>query len=301
MFRYYERAIREWLAQKRPAPAIELIFLIVDQHNPAIERVLESLEMLLVSASAADVRAGVGWGGVRIGKLIKYLQADPTVESARLMAIEWSFLSLLLRAGESPKTLFAALANQPAFFVELIGNIYRSTDERDGPARELTQQEQNRADLARQLLEKWQIIPGTQSDGSIAEAILRDWAEGVRGQAGAQKLEDVVDHSMGELFAHAPADGDGAWPCLPVRRIIDDWKSEELESGMSCERFNEYQPGSVTKPIPEKTWDELVQKHRKDATTLAGRWPRTAAFLRELAASYEGTSRRNKRDSLHDD
>jgi hypothetical protein len=297
----YEQAVREWLARKRPGPAVELLSLILDEHKPATVLVLETLEVSLVNANSTDVQAEVVWGGSRIGKLIKYVQNNPLGDNSRVLALEWSFLPLLLQAGESPETLFAALSRQPSLFVELLGTMYRRTDEREKPARELTQQEKNRAELARQLLDEWRVLPGTQLDGNVAETVLRDWAEGVREEAKAQKYEDAADYRMGELFAHAPAEADGVWPCVAVRRIVEDWKSEGLESGMRCERFNEYQPHSLREPAAEKTWDELVQKHRKHAEALAGKWPRTAALLRELAASYEGTARRHERDRFHEE
>jgi hypothetical protein len=179
--------------------------------------------------------------------------------------------------------------------------IYRRTDERDTDKKEATEAENNLAERARRLLDEWQFLPGIEANGNIDEQILRNWAEGVRQVAKSEKYEDVADYGVGELLAYAPAEADGMWPCMPVRKIIEDWKSEELESGIRCKRFNEYQPSSASKPIPEKSWRELADKHRKHAEALAGRWLRTAAVLRELAESYEGSARRRERDRIHED
>jgi hypothetical protein len=179
--------------------------------------------------------------------------------------------------------------------------MYRRKNGRNKPKRDLTEQENSRAEFARRLLEEWRILPGTQPDGSIVESLLRDWVEGVRLQAKVQKYDEVADYEIGELFAHAPAEPNGVWPCVPVRKIIEDWKSQDLEAGIRCERFNEYQPSSLRQPAAEKTWEEFAIKHRKHAETLAGRWPRTAALLRELAASYEGSARRHSRATTRDE
>lgn len=295
-----ERAVAEWLARKRPLPALELLSLIVDNQKPTVPLVFYTLEMLLATADARDVQSEVSYGGMRVGKLVKYLQGISSADKSRLIAIEWSFLPLLLGAHVMPETFFSALADQPSLFVELLGMLYRKTDERGTPAKPATQQEKNRAELAQKIFSEWRVVPGIRPDGTVDEDALRSWAEAVRQEAKTQKYEDVADDRMGELFAHAPAESDGIWPCVALRKIIEDWKSEELESGICCERFNEYQPDSLREPAEEKTWDDLVRKHRKHAEALAGRWPRTAALLRELAASYEGTARRHERDRLDD-
>ncbi len=297
----HERAVREWLARKRPGSAAELLFLILDEHKPSTALVLETLEVLLVSAATADVQSEVASGGSRIRKLIEYVQDTPLNDNSRVRALEWSFLPLLLQAGGSPRTLLAALTSQPNFFVELVGTIYRQNNQGEQSVTELTQQEKHRADLAWQLLDECRVLPGTQLDGIVTEMSLRNWAEGVREEARAQNLEEVADYRMGELFAHAPVEIDNVWPCVPVRKIIEDWKSEALEAGMRHKRFNDFQPDAFREPAAEKTWGGLARKHRKHAEALAGKWSRTAALLRELADLYEGIARRHERDRFFDD
>jgi hypothetical protein len=296
-----ERALRRWLDFKRAGPAIALLSLILDQQKPDPLLVIESLEMLTTVQNQQELQQEVAQSAFRISQLFEYLHKSPGLEASRIMVAEWNYLPLLHHSRTRPKQLFAALAEQPPFFVQILGMIYRREDERGADRKEPTEAKTNLGERARRLLDEWKSLPGTEADGCINEQTLRNWVEGVREAAKAQKYEDVACYRIGELLAHAPAEADGIWPCVPVRRIIEDWKREELESGIRCERFNEYQPSSGLKPIPERSWRELADKHRKHAEALAGRWLRTAAVLRELAESYEGSARRRESHLTYED
>ncbi|MCU7886726.1 MAG: hypothetical protein KZQ82_21265, partial [Candidatus Thiodiazotropha sp. (ex Lucinoma annulata)] len=62
-----------------------------------------------------------------IGTLFNQLQQDETVDDERLAAMEFKFLDLLNRYGNSqPRTLYRHLAERPEFYCEVIRTIYRS-------------------------------------------------------------------------------------------------------------------------------------------------------------------------------
>jgi hypothetical protein len=292
----HERAVRQWLDHKRAGPAIDLLSLILDQHKPSPLLVLQSLELLMTVENQLEVQREVAQGGYRLSQLIEFLHHSQGLDTSRIITIEWNFLPLLHHSATTPEQLFTTLAEQPAFFVQILGFIYRRSDEPHESKKEASSAEKNLAERARHLLDDWKRLPGTEADGTINEKTLRLWAEEGREIAKVKKYEDVADHAMGELLAHAPAEADGVWPCVPVRKMLEDWKSKDLESGLSSERFNQYQPNSVRNPIPETSWQELADKHRKHAGALAGRWLRTAACLRDLAESYERSARRRERE-----
>ena len=48
----------------------------------------------------------------------------------------------------------------------------------------------------------------------------------------------IGDQMIGQVLAHAPADEDGTWPCLPVRELIEFTRSKDLEVGIQTGVYN---------------------------------------------------------------
>ena len=288
----HERAIREWLKASRTKPAVELIaFLLHDNLTLDPALVAESLNMWLAQSLSAELlRDEFDQGGHRIGKLVEFLQSSPSVLRSDVAAFEWQLLPLLERSHVKPLALSAELSENPSLFVDLIGAVAAKRKAAETGA--LTDGERSRAFISNQLLELWATIPGTQPDGSIDAAYFLDWANKARELAQQRDIVEVCEFRIGELLSESPPGTDEIWPCEMVRQLIEKWRSERLESGLSIERFNRYQPNSSRHEVPEKTWQELAAKHRRAAEKLAGRWLRTAALLRDLTSSYDGTARR---------
>ena len=123
-----------------------------------------------------------------IQQLIGYLQqhiASTDISSQRLATIEWRYLELLQYSVVIPKTLYAVLADEPQFFVDLIQLMFRSENEESQKVEgELTEDEikNEKAKLnnAYNLLHDWNQIPGTQDDGAVDFDKLLNWVEKVR-------------------------------------------------------------------------------------------------------------------------
>jgi hypothetical protein len=287
----YERAVRKWHEVKTPNPALDVLSFILDKHKPDPVLVMETLELLLTS-DEGTLREEQAQSGSRVSKLVEYLQESSGLDRRRLMMLEWNYLNWLLHTRTEPKTLLESLSKQPLFFVDIVSLMYKP---REGRGRKAPSELQKlKAEKADRLLDELRSIPGTCTDGSIDENVLRTWIDTVRGEAGKRKIKEPAEFKIGEILSVAPEDLNATWPCEAVRNVIEDLRNEHIERGIAQERFNRFQPNSIRREIAEKSWSDLAKKYRDHAKAVATRWPRTAGILRGLADSCERSARRHQ-------
>jgi hypothetical protein len=89
----------------------------------------QCVRALLAALSSSE--PSYAMDGYHIVELIKFLQAEPSVNQDDLFKVEWAYVPLLDRhRGAAPKLLESRLANDPEFFCEVIRLIYRSEERR---------------------------------------------------------------------------------------------------------------------------------------------------------------------------
>lgn len=103
---------------------------------------------------------------------------------------------------------------------------------------------------------------------------------------------ELRDITLGEVFANAPSEEDGSWPCIPVREVIEEVESRELENGFATGIANKR--GIFSKSLGEGGKQEraLATKYEAYAKACQSMYPRTAAVLMRVAVNYinEGQS-----------
>ena len=92
-------------------------------------------------------------------------------------------------------------------------------------------------------------------------------------------------------MANAPVGADGAWPCEPVRELLDAVGSQHLGHGFTTGKFNLL--GMTGRGVFEGGEQErlLADGYRADAARISPLWPFTASLLRRLADSYDSSGR----------
>ena len=181
--------------------------------------------------------------------------------------------------------------------------IYRArpgeteTDEWDDSQAEVSPQEPEDAEQAElkaalgrrawSLLFDWHRTPGLQKDGTLNEAHLKEWVARARALGRENERSVITLIQIGHALAHSPRDEDGAWPHRAVRDIIDDIANPRLESGFSCQVFNNR--GVTTRGLTDGGAQEraLATSYENDAAQMSDLWPRTASVLRSLAEDYK--------------
>jgi hypothetical protein len=157
---------------------------------------------------------------------------------------------------------------------------------------EPTAQDRHRAHNAFRLLSSWTGIPGSQPDGGFDGAALHQWVHEVLPLLDTAELREAGEEYIGMALAAAPADPDGAWPCRPVRELLEELQLPHVERAMKRQLYNRR---GTTSRDPEAGGDlerKLAARYREQAQAFVDRWPRTAAILRRYADDLEADARR---------
>jgi hypothetical protein len=135
-------------------------------------------------------------------------------------------------------------------------------------------------------------VPGIREDGTVDDRALIDWITTARALCEEAGRLEACDHKIGAIFAHAPQERDGSWPCIPVRDAIEQFDSDQLIGGFEVGIFNK-RGAYVTSPIAGGVQErELAKQYASYADVCTIEWPRTAAALRRVAQQYEDDARR---------
>ena len=144
-----------------------------------------------------------------------------------------------------------------------------------------------------EVLSKLRALPGLAEDGTVDRKILNSWVSDARRLCKDRGNADMGDYKIGKILANAPVGSDGAWPCEPVRDVLECAPSPDfIRSGFRTGKFN--LRGITSRGLFDGGTQErdLARKYRSDAASIRGRWPATARLLRGLAETYESTGRR---------
>lgn len=234
-------------------------------------------------------------------RLFEYM--DRSLAAERIARLEWSYLPVL-KHSDRKFALHRMMADSPDFFVDLITKVFRARGEATEANAEEEEDEttpdeatRNIALNAYRLLDSWKFVPGLNEDGQLDADKLRAWVSRARAELSRLKRRAVGDSQIGRVLAYSPAHADGLWPAIPVRDLLEELQSPELENGLKVEIYNQR---GVTTRGPESGGAqerELAARYRADADRLADRWPRTAALLRSVGDSYEREARREDEDA----
>jgi transcriptional regulator with XRE-family HTH domain len=287
-------AVEMLLRHQGPAAAV-FAWLMALPNKDALDPDL-LMEVLEAGVRTSDQMQNVVYG---IPPLFQELekrrqQNDPGVDFHRLARLEWAYLGLLDGHSVSPDTLRKLLREDPKSFVQVLGFVFRPRNESADDVREYSEEEKRRAENAYRLLRSWQDVPGSRDDRTVDERALRDWIQRARFLAEQHGLLEVCDSRIGEVLAHAPAEADGSWPCIPVRDLLEEIgeHSDEILQGWGVGILNKR--GMYAKTLREGGDQErdLANKYRACADACKIEWPKTAEALRRIARSYEDEASR---------
>lgn len=283
------RAAREFVEHGRPYTAAHLVDLYLQDEEADVspEMIASILERAVRTAPEENMHRSLFEH--HVPELLDYLEASGEIEESRIAMLEWAFLPLFGHHGRMPRVLHRELSRDPAFFAEVIALVYKAEDEEQ---RELSEEDQNLARLAYELLSTWQSVPGLKEDGSVDPDVLRSWVDKAREANRTASRGTVGDHRIGQVLAFAPPDADGIWPDTAVRDLIDDLGDQEIENGIEIGIYNKR--GVFSKSLTEGGAQErrLAQTYRGYAEELNDGWPRTAAMLRRISDVYASEARR---------
>lgn len=283
------RGVDEFIAHGRPHAAVDLISLHAGDEGIDLppSTMADALERTTEGVPEENIELQMF--SHHVGRILDALEASGEIGEERIARLEWYYMPLFGHHERGPRVLHRELSRNPGFFSEIISWVFRAED--DEP-REISEQEQNRARSAYELLETWQSTPGLREDGSVDPDALRAWVDGAREAARASGRGTIADQRIGQALASSPEGSDGAWPDLAVRNVIDDLGSEHIERGFELDVYNGR--GVVSRSLTEGGEQErrLSERYKKHADVLKDGWPRTTAMLRRIADRYASDARR---------
>jgi excisionase family DNA binding protein len=287
------RAIRELCRYGRAWAAVDVIAGLFHAPEPERDEARGALTPNLVgdvlqAALVADPRETKSQTiGYELGLVLDYMD-EQGLDQAELAKYEFVFFNLLddIRA---PRALFSALGNDASLFVDLVSRVYRGKNE---PERKLDQHEEALAQHAWWVIRHWDRLPGRRDDDSVDGDHLRAWVQEARLAFTESDRADIGDTVIGEALAASPPGSDGIWPAEPVRDLIEDIGSPQLESGIQIGARNAR--GFTSRGVFDGGQQEwaLAGKYRDWATRVGPKWRRTSRILRGLAEGYEQDARR---------
>lgn len=222
------------------------------------------------------------------GLILDHLIADETIARDTLIGLEWIYFGLFQASERSSALLEAGLARDPEFFVNVVSLAYRTDSDDDTiGSEEKTAQKVAVAEQSFTLLDKWSIVPGSNSDGTIDAAALYEWVQKARALAISARRTDIIDQQIGMILSAAKAEPDGAWPPKPVREVLESVRSKHLGIGFQVGTRN--RRGVTTRgPLDGGELERNLKCHYELlAERFRGGFPRTATALRAIASSYK--------------
>lgn len=109
------------------------------------------------------------------------------VDKTELARLEWMYLVLLSSTYtiRKPRILYAELATDPTFFIEILKLLYKPKTTSESEEKLTDEEKKAKASMAEQayrLLSNWNKVPGTDENNLIDDDKLRNWVKDVRAQ-----------------------------------------------------------------------------------------------------------------------
>jgi hypothetical protein len=254
------------------------------------------IEALIAFEQQIAVRPELLRGGIsfHLQQIFQTLQVREDLSLEKVAALEYRYLPLLRQMwmNVNPESaLDRYLAQSPAFFVQVVADVFRPASKRNDPKTSPTSEEQARAQVGITLLESFSRVPG-QSGNDIDGPALNRWVQEARTIAKEQDRAEIAEQYIGKLLTHASADPeDNVWPHKAIREGLEKWKAAQIEKGIYIGLMNSR---GVTTRGPfdgGKQERKLANEIRENARNL-DRWPRTKSVLIAQAESLEREAQR---------
>jgi hypothetical protein len=177
----------------------------------------------------------------------------------------------------------------------MLTDVYKSSSE---PAdREVTDEQSKRATMEYRLLQSLKTLPGMGKGGDFNTAALHEWVTTVRNLAAQVDRVEVADHQIGRLLGYAPADTeDESWPHRAIRDLLEELRSEDIESSMVSEQVNKR--GAGFRGVFEGGAKERsLAAQAREWAQVSRQWPRTSAMLTRIAEMWDRYAKREDEDA----
>ena len=279
-------AVRRLIETRRALDLVEFL---------SITSVSDELVVQVLVQVAIDHANGIEAGrqhqinAYAIGSLFEKLDSSDNVSDELIARLEIPYIQMMHEWKRRP-VLYRQILRHPSVFADFISwRFKRSDGQVDDDVDEATRR--NRAHAAVRIFWELRGLPGLGDNGAVDREVLGEWVREARRLCRDRSRGDIGDQKIGQILANAPVGSDGAWPCEPVRDLLDRVGSQQIGRGFTTGKFN--LRGVTRRGIFEGGEQErsLSDVYRADAAKIAFSWPFTAQLLRTLADGYESDAR----------
>ena len=279
-----KRGVTNYLAEERASAALSFSYKRFGELEPSLlVAVLDSLVPEINAGNADHMATHLA------AQAINTLRSSG-LSDEEIARIEYSYLPVL-KEEDTPLVINRLLAARPAFYMSLIESVFMAEGELRDADEGIDESRRTKWRADYRLLSDFELLPGMVGSDINYDTLL-GWIREVRRLAKESKREAITDQYIGHLLAHAPDPTEGAaWPPVPVARAIEEVASDEMERGFLIECHNKrgvYGKAIFEGGIQER---ELATKYR-DWSGAFEAFPRTAAILEAIAASWERDAER---------
>ena len=274
-------AAQHLIAVNRSPSAVEWL----SYASPSGETIIRILDAVPRDLSATQDMQGYGDNFMYdVADLFKKLDNSEYVADEEIARLEIPYISVLHY--HRPHMAFhKQVCRDASMFADLVCYTFRRSD---GQQDEVLDDETRKslAHFASGALWHLRGFPGKTEAGPIDFEVMSMWVDEPRRLCKERGREIVGDQQIGQVLANCPVGEDGAWPCEPVRDLLGRLTARHVGIGFTMGKHN--LRGVTSKGIFDGGTQErsLADTYRKDASSIAAKWPFTAALLRELADGY---------------
>ena len=232
-----------------------------------------------------------------LNRVLEYLQKHVDTNQEELTQLEWLLLPILDRIHDrAPAGLEKALAEQPAFFAQIIAICYRPKDQPKPVAAPDDTQRAN-AERGFRLLRGWRTTPGLKNN-VLDTAALNRWLAEVRKLCEASGHWEIAQSHIGHVLVYVPKDPDGLWLHRAAAEILNAKEHNDMLGGFTSELFNQRGAYMSTGGKAERERAADYQGKARDLDNVG--YPLLAAALRGLADNYIRYAEREEKEDLTD-
>lgn len=289
-------AVKKFLSVHRPQDALKVLYNIHESGTKISDfSVCKGILKSIITISTKNELNNDDAFNIR--ELIKYLQSNYPDKYDDLCVIEWQYLRLIeFDSGISPINLERKMAQEPSFFAQMVGMVYKSTKIKS--SKKPSQEKQRAASNAYTLLNETSFVPGLDEKGNLDVQKFQNWIQQVRNLCTKSGHLDVALLNIGKKLIHSPADGNAPndlWIHKSIAELLDSPENMLMREGFTNALYNS-RGAHIIDPTgaPEL---QLAEKysHQADELELYG-YSRFAEAMRNLAEQYKYEAARIRTD-----
>ena len=251
------------------------------------QAVLDVLDALLIELTTEKDVHHSGTIGHDVQHLFAWLRKQPEAKTEDIARREYALLPLLTSwSEEASLSLHELMRTDASFFADVVCDLYKAASDDTVLEGEALERAKARANAAYHILASFRTPPGI-AVSVIDEQVLSSWIDSTRALLHERDRADVGDLQLGKVLYHTPSDAtDGAWPSIPVRKLLQRLKADQIERGIVLENFNSR--GTTTRAMFEGGAQEreLESKWRGYAQQLGAKWSRSRDLCLQIAEQW---------------